>query len=264
MKPRQTANVRLEHILVGDRRRQVSKEAVEQLARSLDAIGLRTPITVRVVMQSDVDDGTGAADLVLVTGATRLAAARSLGWQEIEAFVVDDCDEVQAELWEIAENLHRAELTALERDEQVARWIELTERKLIVSDRLSETRGGRPGVSSAAASELGVNAKDAQRAVKVAALSPEAKDAARAAGLENNRSALLAAASQPEPAAQVAKVHDIAASRTVKSVAQKTSPLNTLWSTSTMAAKAAFVEANISEIRGLIAGMEQRNRVAGE
>ncbi len=32
-------------------------------------------------------------------------------------------------MWEIAENLHRAELTALERDEHVAEWIALADRK---------------------------------------------------------------------------------------------------------------------------------------
>jgi hypothetical protein len=28
-------------------------------------------------------------------------------------------------VWEFAENLHRAELTVLERDEQIAKWIRL-------------------------------------------------------------------------------------------------------------------------------------------
>lgn len=34
-------------------------------------------------------------------------------------------DEIEAEMWEIAENLHRAELTVLERSDQIARWLEL-------------------------------------------------------------------------------------------------------------------------------------------
>jgi hypothetical protein len=59
----------------------------------------------------------------------------------------------------------------LEHDEQVARWIELTAAKE-VSDNLSETpnKGGRPGKTAAAASEIGINERDAQRAVKIASL----------------------------------------------------------------------------------------------
>ena len=85
---------------------------------------------------------------VLVTGAHRLAAARLLGWEQIECFKVD-CDELDAELWEIAENLHRAELTALQRDEQVARWIELADKKQKVSSQLAKKpQGGRPKEAS--------------------------------------------------------------------------------------------------------------------
>ena len=45
----------------------------------------------------------------------------------IDAVVIDG-DGVRLRLAEIAENLHRAELTALERDELTAEWIALTER----------------------------------------------------------------------------------------------------------------------------------------
>ncbi|MDZ5448621.1 hypothetical protein [Labrys sp. ZIDIC5] len=38
-------------------------------------------------------------------------------------------DKIDAEMWEISENLHRADLTVLQRDTQVARWIELQEQK---------------------------------------------------------------------------------------------------------------------------------------
>lgn len=79
---------------------------------------------------------------------------------------------------EIAENLYRAELTALERGTQVARWIELN------ADRVSvlsapKPQGGRPeGGISAAARELGIESTDAKRAAKVASLSDEAKEPA--------------------------------------------------------------------------------------
>ena len=40
--------------------------------------------------------------------------------------VVSDGTETDAKMWEIAENLHRADLTALERSEHVAEWAELS------------------------------------------------------------------------------------------------------------------------------------------
>jgi hypothetical protein len=57
-------------------------------------------------------------------------------------------NEIDCELQEIAENLHRAELTVLERDVQVARWIELTSAKKSepeISVQPAPKRKGRPG-----------------------------------------------------------------------------------------------------------------------
>jgi hypothetical protein len=59
------------------------------------------------------------------------------------------------------------------------------------------------------ARELDLDRKDVERAVKVASISPEAKQAARDAGLDNNRQALLAVAKEATPEAQVAKVQTI-------------------------------------------------------
>lgn len=104
-----------------------------------------------------------------------------------------------------AKILARAELTALERDEHVAEWIRLAEdrAKKNKGEKLSQLatvskggRGNKEGVR-AASRELGIDKDAAHRAVKVASLSPEAKDAAREAGLDDNRSALLKAASAP-------------------------------------------------------------------
>jgi len=77
--------------------------------------GLFNPISIYAP-----DDSTAW----LVTGYHRLEAAKRLGWDFIDGVFVAG-DEVDRELQEIAENLHRAELSALERDEQVAKWIEL-------------------------------------------------------------------------------------------------------------------------------------------
>jgi hypothetical protein len=75
-------------------------------------------------------------------------------------------------------------------------------------------KGQQPGGISAAARELGIEETDAKRAVKVASLSDEAKAAAVKHGLDDNRSAMLAAARESDPEDQVAKIMDLAAQKT--------------------------------------------------
>lgn len=84
-------------------------------------------------------------------------------------------------MMEIAENLDRAELTRLERDEHVAEWIRLAEKQdEVLTQHVSKPKGGRPeGGVRAASRELGINREDARRAAKVAALSDEAKAVAK-------------------------------------------------------------------------------------
>lgn len=188
----------IEGITVPDNRRAIDKEAVKVLAASIAKIGLRTPITIR----SNSDDMA-----VLVAGAHRLAAAKSLGWKKIDCIVLD-CDETQAELWEIAENLHRAELSVIERAEQIARWVELS---AVVSAQVAQKpQGGRPESGhSKAARELGIDRSEIQRAVKISKITAEAKEAAAKAGLSDNQSALLAAAAV-SPERQVEAIHNYA------------------------------------------------------
>jgi phage N-6-adenine-methyltransferase len=59
----------------------------------------------------------------------------------------------------------------------------------------SSHAGGRPNQGiNATVRDLGIDRTEAQRAIKINGLSDEAKDAARAVGLDNNQSALLEAA----------------------------------------------------------------------
>jgi ParB family transcriptional regulator, chromosome partitioning protein len=183
----------VDDVVFGDGHREVNAAAVKRLADSIDKIGLRHPITVR-------EKGD---KYLLVAGRHRLEAYKKMDIEYIPATIVKMTND-DARLWEIAENLHRAELTKLERDDNIAEWIKITER-ISVQD---EQKRGRPeGGISAAARDLGVDRVDASRAVKVASLSDEAKVAARETGLDNNRSALLDAASKPTVAEQVATIH---------------------------------------------------------
>jgi ParB family chromosome partitioning protein len=70
----------------------------------------------------------------------------------------------------------------LERSEHIAEWVRLTDAKPAQLAQVS-AKGGRgiEGGLSAATRELGIDRTEAQRAVKVASIAPEAKAAAIAA-----------------------------------------------------------------------------------
>jgi len=187
----------VESITIPANRRAVDGETVKALATSIAQIGLRTPITIR----SNSDDMA-----VLVAGAHRLAAVKSLGLVSIDCFVLD-CDEDEAELWEISENLHRAELTTMQRADQIARWVELSAK--VISRQVAAKPGRPESGTRRAARELNVPEREARRAVKIASLTPEAKRAAISRGLDDNQSALLAAA-VVAPERQVEAIHNLA------------------------------------------------------
>jgi hypothetical protein len=65
----------------------------------------------------------------------------------------------------------------------------------------------------AASRELGLSEPDARRAVRVAGLSEEAKAAARETGLDDNRTALLAAAKAATPEEQASALRGPAGCR---------------------------------------------------
>ena len=105
----------IDDIEIGDDRREVDREAVDRLAASIEKMGLQYEITVL----KKNDEGRYR----LVAGRHRIEAMRLLGRPGILAYIVDMTME-EARLWEISENLHRAELWRLvERDQQVAEWI---------------------------------------------------------------------------------------------------------------------------------------------
>lgn len=141
-----TISLHVDDIEIGERHRALSDDAVTRLAASLSDIGLRQPISVRVVDEMVLDGHLTAGVPVLVAGRHRLAAAKVLGWSHIDCIEVED-DEISAELWEIAENLHRLDLTKEQRDGHIRRYAELLEaRKAIVPQNAEqiEPKRGRP------------------------------------------------------------------------------------------------------------------------
>jgi ParB-like chromosome segregation protein Spo0J len=200
---RMIASVPVAKIRVGERSRALCDDALASLVESIKSIGLQTPISVQI------DRSSHDERYLLVAGRHRLEACRRLGVAHIDARIVD-LDEVQRKLWEIAENLHRAELTVTERSEHIAEWIRLMDQKVA---QLEPPGGKQPkerGIRKAA-KELGIDRADAQRAIKIANLAPKAKDEARALGLDDNQRALLGAARAPTKEAQIRALREEAA-----------------------------------------------------
>lgn len=190
-------------------RRPVDRDAVTRLAESMKAIGLRTPIAVRIV-EEWVEPETGeivCGQPILVAGAHRLAAAKLLGWEFIDCYIHDD-DETTARMWEIAENLHRADLTTLQRSEQIAEWVRLVEQRSLISAQVAQKldRGRPEGGFSAASRELGIDRDRVRRAVKIAGIDAEARIAAREAGIDDNQSALERVARSGDQLAEIRKI----------------------------------------------------------
>lgn len=207
-----TQNILVGSIIVPYDRRSPDPATVAALKTSLAEVGLLNPILIQ-------RDGTGHR-CYLVAGRNRLQAARDLGWETIDVIELPHLGQQEdattlARLAEVAENLHRREITALERDELVVRWAELVEQRAgqvaqPVPAVLSDGRKAGPQHKAKAdgirqtARELGMSRESVRRAMKVGNLSQEAKQAAREHGLANNRGALLEAAKEDTPEAQVA------------------------------------------------------------
>lgn len=92
-------------------KRAVNRDAVNDLAKSIKASGLHTPIRVRPI--SKYNSGVRSDAWELIAGRHRVEAAKILGWSEIDANVAD-IDDDRAELAMIDENLKRKDLEPAE------------------------------------------------------------------------------------------------------------------------------------------------------
>lgn len=139
----------------------------------------------------------------LVMGFTGAKAAQFKEAYILATFVV--MDETERRLWEIAENLHRAELTVLERSNMADEWIALTEAKQTnigaTCADIPRGRGQPQGGINAAVRELNIPEATAQRAVKAESLPAEAKALADEAKLGTVARARAAAAPEDQVAA---------------------------------------------------------------
>src|SRR5215469_7309195 len=119
--------LRLDEIKVGKRLRSVNRAIIERLKESIAKIGLKTPVSVRYISDEFGYD--------LITGHNRYVACSELEWEHIPV-PEETGTELDAELWEVDENLCRAELTELERGEHLAA------RKRIYEEMYPDTKAG--------------------------------------------------------------------------------------------------------------------------
>ena len=171
--------MKISEIKINPGRRDTQQRTVEELARSIAAVGLMNPITV-------------TQDNTLIAGLHRLEAAKLLGWTEIEC-TVSDADGLQAELAEIDENFVRAGLSHRELGDLLLRRKELYE--AIHPETRQGMRNGQTSknensslletksFSQDTAEKLGVSKRTVEQLVQTARdLTPEAKKAIRDAG----------------------------------------------------------------------------------
>ena len=240
----------VKEIVIDQARRKLSVDSSMLLEESIALIGLRTPISVRARADGKYD---------LVAGRQRLLAVTQLGHEAIDAFAYPDTtSDLEIELWELIENLHRSDLNTMERATLTGQYARLQEKaekegftlpahsipeppthldsaehtggvSVQLGQKLSKRgrRGeGRPkGGTSKLARDLGRPRATVRRELKIDALKPEVKDAASALGLDDNQEALLKAAKHKEPEKQVAVLQEIAAVKAQPAIKPYPAPL---------------------------------------
>ena len=193
-----------------DPKHHVDPEDVDLVDGSIGVLGLRTPITVTPRENNGSPETSAAFDVV--AGNSRLAAMKKRGCDRIDAFVVE-CDKIDARLWGIAEDIDRRVPSVLEVAEKSAEFDRLLQLKLEQVVQVAPPGGEQPhdkGIRKAA-KRLGISREKMRRRRLVSGLSEEARAEAKDLGLHKNQAALLEAAKEGTPAAQTAKVREVAA-----------------------------------------------------
>lgn len=244
--------VHVERIEIPRGRRKANPEGVKALANSIKEIGLQTPISVRCV-QRTCKDGARETVYLLVAGLHRLEAVKKNGGTKLECVLVEG-DETDAGLWEVAENLHRSDLTTQQRADEIARWVKLIEKKQSRVDpagagtTLQKSKRGRVGEGrrqsaiTRIAEAAGLSHDTIRENMKIAGITPEAREAADAAGLLSHKSR-LAIASVPS-AKQVYRVAELANGQPSNRILHE-------WSRASKAERKAFANMLEEDLRAL-------------
>lgn len=173
--------VRISDIVIGENRRAIDDDVVNNIRESIRSVGLLNPITI----------GTNNK---LIAGAHRLEACRMLGWTEIESNCINLAG-LETELAEIDENLIRNDLDVLEQGVYCLR------RDRVLEELGIRAKAHRPvkGADSAPltttadiAQQAGMSERTFQQRKQIAeSLTPEVHEIIRGTGLADNASQLL-------------------------------------------------------------------------
>lgn len=252
-------NIAIADIRIGDRLRKVDADWVDAIALSMEKIGQQQPILVS--RQGD--------KFKLVAGAHRLAAAKKLNWEKIDAIIVEGTN-LELRLHEIDENLLRRELSEMDR----AAF--LLERKTVWEQLHPETARGKAGAAarwmqgtslsfaSDAAEKLQLSVRSIRRAIARMRIDASVRDEIAGTYIADNGSILdaLARLTPPEQRKVVKlmlrdkdPVKSVGAALGKKPTPVKDKPLSALvalWRKTPAAAKRAFVKAFDAELAELL------------
>lgn len=238
-------SIRVDDVVIGERHRALSESDVERLAVSMAEIGLQQPISVRIVDEMVIDGDLTAGVPVLVAGRHRLECARRLGWSHIDCIEVEN-DELRAELWEIDENLMRAELTAAQEADHLSRrkrlWKEINK-----GGKKIATPGGPQEVGFAADTAARIGQSKPAINAKIAIANKLGPDLHLVAGTSLDKgSELIALAKMAEPerhalAARAAAGETVTAVTAVDVTAAQFKSLMAAWNRAGQAARDLFI-----------------------
>ncbi|MDJ0791100.1 MAG: ParB/RepB/Spo0J family partition protein [Acidimicrobiia bacterium] len=109
-------------------RTDFDQTSIDELAESIEAVGLLQPIVVR----------TAGDGYVLVAGERRLRAVKQLGWDDVAAVIRDETDDATNLTEALVENLQREDLSPLE---EAAAYQELLEEYGMTHDGVASSVG---------------------------------------------------------------------------------------------------------------------------
>jgi len=206
----------LAKICISARLREMNDDLARVISGSIAEYGLMNPITVRATPRAR------AGSYTLIAGLHRLRATELLALDTIDCFVLK-ADQRNAQLLEIAENLHRNELSVIDRAVAVLKYRELWEERhgRITAGRPSADKSGQDvpithTFSKYTAIRLGLHPKTIKRLSQIALhLHADLRSAVKDTEIADNQSALLKLArlepvKQKQAAAAFAREADLA------------------------------------------------------
>jgi hypothetical protein len=206
--------VRVKDVLTRPNHDEPDDDVVTAIAESPS--GPFVPIIVRRIPPEE-QRKPGGHEVELIRGRKRLEAARLRGMERIRCMFFSGT-ETAAQIIGIEEDLFRKHSTVLRRAERLVKWADQLPKTgyQIYGQLVRKKRGRHPTWLTRRLRQLPAigrtpeaRRKVFERARKIAAITPEAKDVARAGGLDDNQEALFAIASAGGSKAQVKKAKEL-------------------------------------------------------